>query len=115
MVNINGRLTSHSAPEGPPRPARTSCSQTSIENACDGAGVQAGGAHHILPLLKLSAEYGMTLRTQDGGLLLEGEVKSDQAFGKLASTPLLAEVMGGLSEEAMSGILVGREPLRSGW
>ena len=78
------------------------------ERVCDGAGVQAGGAHHILPLLKLSAEYGMTLRTQDGGLLLEGEVKSAQAFGKLASTPLLAEVMGGLSEEAMSGIFGGQ-------
>ena len=83
------------------------------ERVLDGAGVQAGGTHHILPLLRLSAEYGMTLRTQDGGLLLEGEVCSAQALGKLASTPLLAEVMGGLSEEAMSGIFGGQEPLRS--
>lgn len=78
------------------------------ERVLDGAGVQAGGTHHVLPLLRLSAEYGMTLRTQDGGLLLEGEVCSAQALGKLASTPLLAEVMGGLSEEAMSGIFAGQ-------
>lgn len=78
------------------------------ELVLDGAGVEAGDTHHILPLLKLSAEYGLTLRTQDGGLLLEGEVRSAQAFGKLASTPLLAELMGGLSDEAMSGIFGGQ-------
>ena len=78
------------------------------EMVLDGAGVEAGDTLHILPLLKLSAEYGLTLRTQDGGLLLEGEVMSVQEFGKLAATPLLADLVGGLSTEAMSGIFGGQ-------
>ena len=67
-------------------------------------GVEAGEEAHILPLLKLSAEYGLTIRAVDGGLVLEGQVQSQQALGKLAATPILADALGGLSEEAMDGV-----------
>ena len=77
-------------------------SDQTLDDAFQGVDDDATRESRLLPLLKLSAEYGLTLGVRAEGIVLEGEVRSVQALGNLAAAPLLADALGGLSGAAMS-------------
>ena len=82
-------------------------SDQTLDDAFQGVDDDATRESRLLPLLKLSAEYGLTLGVRAEGIVLEGEVRSVQALGNLAAAPLLADALGGLSGAAMSEMFEG--------